>query len=65
VRPIPLDVDLPPSAEGIAVDADDRTLHVVTDGDGKPGSRCREPARVGRVALPIRGTGAPAAPPTR
>jgi hypothetical protein len=54
-RPILLDVVLPPSAEGIALDADDRTLHVVTDGDGKPGAPCREASRAGRVALPIRG----------
>ncbi|MFN7145778.1 MAG: DUF3616 domain-containing protein, partial [Myxococcota bacterium] len=47
-----LDVALPASTEGAAVDpADPSSLVYVTDGAGKPGA-CEVPARWGRVALP-------------
>jgi hypothetical protein len=42
---------LPPSAEGIASQPeDDHGVNFVTDGDGKPGKRCRTPATWGRVS---------------
>lgn len=47
-----LDVALPASTEGAAIDpADPSTLVYVTDGAGKPGA-CETPARWGRIPLP-------------
>ncbi len=44
--------DLPASTEGIARDpADPTRLLYVTDGDGKPGKRCKTPATWGVIAL--------------
>lgn len=46
-----IELALPQGAEGFAW-ADDTTLIVVTDGDGKPGKRCKSPATWRQVALP-------------
>lgn len=51
--PTRLPLELPPGAEGIAVDQAD--LVVVTDGDGPPGTACKEPAGWVRVPLPPSG----------
>lgn len=46
-------LDLPPSTEGIALDpVDPRRIVYVTDGDGKPGKRCKEAATWGEIQLP-------------
>ncbi|MFZ5476544.1 MAG: hypothetical protein ACOZNI_07170 [Myxococcota bacterium] len=49
--PVRLPVSLPPRTEGLAV-ADDGQAIWVTDGDGKAGDKCEEPARWGRVTVP-------------
>jgi hypothetical protein len=49
--PEDLGVELPRSSEGVAVVASDTVL-VVTDGDGKPGSTCAEPATWEQVVVP-------------
>ena len=50
--PIRLDVELPPSTEGLAP-AGDGSWIAVTDGDGQPGEKCRVEATWQRVVLPL------------